>query len=151
VNTIKISNVLGDERQAEIRPGDGEPWFNCPFCTNAVYVNDGPKELGEWAGRRSTCRNPYCVANPRMPLDRAKAIIVENEAREADRARRERDARAARERLESEAAERMERYRRIAAEARERGACERCALKLASSFRPVKFTKHRGPCPLSRP
>jgi hypothetical protein len=144
-----VASVLGDVRSAVVNPGDGVPWFNCPFCTTAVFAGDGPKELGSFVGRNGVCNNPWCIANPAMPLDAAKKIVVEAEARKAADEQGQRNLAAVRQRIDDESAARgaaaVERLR----ECRRRGACIRCANETAARSSKVRYIKHRGPCPFS--
>src|SRR3990172_3215932 len=86
-----VRSVLGDTREAEVHPGAGFPWISCPFCWSAVYLDaPNPSHDGMFVARDGRCANPWCVANPNVPIDaarlaRAEAIFLE--MAEADRLR----------------------------------------------------------------
>lgn len=144
---ITIRSVLGDARRAVLNPGDGHPWFNCPFCTTAVYAEAGPKELGAFVGRHGVCQNPWCLANPAMPLDAARIARGEAILAADAEARRQRDHQAALDRIAAGRAAEAEERANVVAEAKARGACRACALAALRLGR-RKFTVHRsGRCP----
>ncbi len=133
-----VRDVLGNER-AVARTWEDGSWA-CPLCTSAVAA-----ERGETA-----CANPWCVANPAMPVEAARRIYADAAARERERKERERNAHWSRERVEREALERAEQRASVRAQAEERGACVFCAMKALAGGRQVRYVRHRGVCPDQR-
>jgi len=146
--SLLVRSVLGDSRSADIRPGDGFPWFNCPFCGYAVFVNEPHPEhaaLGN-ASRDGICQTPWCLANPAMPLDAARVARGEAILRDMKDEERARNHRLAMQRIESDRKEAELQRQKTVAEAKRRGACLACLF--GPGGRP-KFVRHRGPCPKS--
>lgn len=143
-----VRSVLGDERLAGIYPGGGYPWYSCPFCTYAVYVSEANPEhgLGATPAVHGQCGNPWCIANPAMPRDAAERIVKAAQDAADAAARRQRDRDVTRQRIDEYAASQALARDRVTAEARQRGACLRCALKAWRLGR-EKYTVHRsGQC-----
>lgn len=145
-----IRSVLGDVREAEVNPGDGYPWINCPFCSSAIYL-EGPHPdapIGAcFIARDGRCANPWCLANPAMPIDAARlargnAILAEM-AEAARRANHE----AALARIREEQEARQSAWNKIRAEAEATGACIPCAWHAWSRQGKGRLVRHRGPCP----
>lgn len=147
---VLVRSVLGDERLAPINPGGGYPWYNCPFCSSPVYVGEANPEHSPDAtpATGSLCGNPWCLANPAMPLDAARRIAQAAQQAADTEARRQRDQDAARRRIAEYAASQAAGRAAIVAEARRQGACEPCALKAWRHGR-EKYVHHRGQCPLT--
>lgn len=148
MTTHSVRSVLGDTRTAEVHPGDGFPWITCPFCGSAVYLGEPhPDHAGRnFVAKDGRCNNPWCLANPAMPLDaareaRGRAMIEEMEAA-ARRANHE----AAMRRIRDEQESRQAAWNKIRAEATEAGACIGCAWH-AFGLGKRRLTRHRGPCP----
>lgn len=143
-----VRSVLGDTRVAQVNPGDGFPWFNCPFCGYAVYAGDPcPDHVAlDDVSRDGICRHPWCIANPAMPVDAARITRGEAILREMTDAERRRNHFWAMQRIEDNRAAEAEQRREQIAEATRRGACVAC---LFQSGR-VKFIRHRGACPRAR-
>lgn len=145
----EVVDVLGRVRPV-VRTYVGGEW-ECPFCRYGVDPSRPcPGRLGGYAADCSGaahCQNPACFANVHYPIDRAREDLAAAERREREEARRKRDREAAAQRAEDDRHAREARVEAIRNEARERGACVRCAMH--DTYR-VKFVKHRGPCPRER-
>jgi hypothetical protein len=141
---VRVRSVLGDTRVASVNAGGGYPWFDCPFCFYAVYVGEPHADGRNPASINGVCHNPWCLANPAMPLDAARLARGEAFLRDMEAERRQRDHDAAMERIADEHAARaaaaVERLR----ECQKRGVCVTCANATG------KFIKHRGECPRRR-
>lgn len=146
--THTIVSVLGEARAADVRPGDGYPWISCPFCQSAVYLETPHPDHTHVSsiGVGGRCANPWCIANPKMPLDAARLAIGAAHLRQMESDRRTAEHVAAMERIAAERASWDAAHTAVVREARDRGACVRCA---SLSFRRgrVKYTRHRGTCP----
>lgn len=127
-----ITDCLGRQREPTQVWPDGS--HTCPFCGAAA--------------ESTGCRNPACFANvDGFSPERARQLIAEQEARDAERVRQEeiaafRKAYAA-ERAEAEAKRQAE----LAAECAARGACERCLFAPGWQYVKPRFVKHRKACP----
>ncbi len=144
-----ITDVLGRFRPVA-RVWDGGAW-QCPFCFSAVEPVECRGRAAGYGAECSAvhCQNPACFANAHYPAATAREKLAEAEARDREDAQRKRNHAAAMARGEESRAARAARTVEIRAEARTRGACERCALH-DSEFRAPKYTKHRGACPRER-
>lgn len=140
---ITVCSVLGEERVAKVNPGDGFPWFNCPFCSTAVYVGNVHPDLQQHlnVSKNSVCSHGWCVANPAMPLDAARLAVGTEHLRDMEEQRRARANQAAWERIEAERQGRAEQLALAAREAAQRGTCVRCAQITG------RHIKHRNRCP----
>ena len=144
----RVRSVLGDTRDAVVNEGAGHPWITCPFCSSAIYLGDPhPEHENTSVSRNGRCANPWCLANPAMPLDaareaRGRAIVEEMEAA-ARRANHE----AAMRRIRDEQAARQEAWNEIRAAATEAGACVGCAWHEFNLRGTRRLVRHRGPCP----
>jgi hypothetical protein len=140
-----MTSVLGDTRSAEIHPGDGYPWINCPFCSSPVYLAEPHPDHSDVAietlGVEGECHNPWCPANPKMPLDAARLERGRQHLAEMEAQERERNAAFARARIEEAATARMAALRAGQIECLTRGACYYCWSKTG------KFIRHRKDCP----
>lgn len=143
VDLPKITDVLGRTRTASaVFPG-GE--WNCPFCTAAVNPAQPCRGYAAGCAHPAHCPNPACFANPHYPVEHARKVLADAQAREREeRARESRMAEAvkrAQEDREARAAA-TESLRQVAIKL---GACVRCALH-PSNYK-KKLVKHRGQCP----
>lgn len=120
-NTLKVSHFYGDGS------------FDCPHCNNAVRADEG----------FGPCRNPWCTANPAMPVESAQAIVNKRAAQLKEQKDRERNHKWAMERIEQGRIEREERTRAAHARAQTEGFCWTCHYK--SDYR--KEVTHRKACP----
>ncbi len=136
---VFVRDVLGNERPVARTWEDGS--WACPFCSNAVAAARG----------ETACGNPWCVANPAMPLEVARKIYADAERKRNEDESRARDHRVAMERIEQDQLRREREAARVREQAEERGACVFCACRAHAQGRPVKYTKHRGACPARRP
>lgn len=135
-----VSNCLGQSKPIEHTYDDGS--YNCPHCYGAVK--------GDWLG----CRNPACFARV-DDLGRLDYPIAEAQKREAaakaaaeEKASQRRLADWRQEYADTRRRERAERISEVIAEARRRGACERCVN--VSDYGPVKYVVHRKACPKAK-
>ena len=110
-------DVLGTLRPVTHFYGDGS--YDCPHCHNAIRADEG----------FGPCRNPWCIANPQMPVESAKQLITKREVEEKERADRERNHKWAMERIARDNAERIEQYNQWRKIAREHGICFTCLHK----------------------
>ncbi len=139
-----VTSVLGEERTVlQVNPGDGFPWFNCPFCTTAIYVGDAHPDVPQCftLAVNSVCTNPWCIANPAMPVKAAEEIVAKEHARTQAEVQRLRDHDAAMRRIAEGKQARHNMLVRVQQEAEARRACTRCAVATG------KFIRHRGACP----
>ena len=127
---MMIANVLGEEKEVTQYYGDGS--YDCPHCHYPVRADEG---LGP-------CRNPWCLANPGVPVEWAKKQQAEWTEKAQKEAERRRNHELAMERIaewkQVEGELRTEKLERAKAE----GYCLRCLVK--SSFR--KQVRHRHGC-----
>jgi hypothetical protein len=124
-----IANVLGAERAVVRTYEDGS--YDCPWCSHPVVAP------------ASACVNPWCVANPRMPVAYAERVEATERKRREEEERRQRDSKAALERIQEGRTAEFEWRERARQEARRRGTCTR----YECLFRPggkLRFVKHRG-------
>lgn len=130
----EIVDVLGNRCPITRRYEDGS--FDCPHCSYPVLVP------------AVECGNPWCLAHPDYPVERAREEVERRAADAREREARERNLRLARERIEEERVTRAAAWKEFKAEVERRGACRRCA---ARSFErgKAKMIRHRGPCPLA--
>jgi hypothetical protein len=139
-----MCSVLGEERTVlQVNPGDGFPWFNCPFCTSAVYVGAAHPDHAQHfsVAVNGVCTHPWCIANPAMPVKAAEEIVAKELKRTAAEVQRQRDHDAAMHRIKEGQQARQQRAQALEVEANVRGACHRCAQATG------KFIRHRGACP----
>ncbi len=127
---FSIANVLGEVKPVQRFYGDGS--YDCPHCHYAVRADEG----------FGPCRNPWCVANPQMPVESARELVKKAMQIERDKADRERNHRLAMERIGRDNEAREQRYREAHAASIAEGFCYKCYCK--SRF--TKKTKHRGVC-----
>jgi hypothetical protein len=131
-----ITDVLRRKKQARLY-ADGS--YNCPFCNYGVQAGK------KW------CENPACSASKyakgkfNQTPERIRAGEAAHRARVAEETRRKRDHESAMKRGAEAREERHQKAMALITEARNRGACVACLN--TSGYGPVKFVKHRGPCP----
>jgi hypothetical protein len=131
---MTVTSVLGTELQVTRYYGDGS--YDCPHCGYAIRADEG---LGP-------CHNPWCVANPLMPVDRAHKLLAERAERTRQEAERKRNHELSMRRIEEwKRVEHETRTAKLLA-AREAGYCIACLVH--SSYR--KQVRHRGVCPRER-
>jgi hypothetical protein len=140
-----VRTVLGQRRMADVMLGDPRyPWVTCPFCSSAFYLAEAPPEHAKsvTVGTQGRCANPWCEANPNMPLDAARLARGQEHLRWMEYEERERNHRAAIERLRLDREAQRERMQANIDRAKAEGFCTYCAAK-------GKFVRHRmiGGCP----
>ncbi len=155
---LSVTDVLGRQRETEHVWPDGS--YRCPFCGSAVS-----REIACTSYCRIDhlhCGNPFCIANPHMPPERAAEIMAKEEEARRDLERRERDARAWRERMDAAQHADDETWSAARAEAERRGACIECLRAscwrdFGSQYNPperphgrARLVRHRGECPRER-
>lgn len=101
-----VRSTLGDSRPATVHPGDGFPWISCPFCGSAIYLEQARPEHAGIVGDHGRCNNGWCVANPKMPIDEARAIRGAAMCAELHEQARARDHAAALQRIDEDRARR---------------------------------------------
>lgn len=131
--TITVTDVLGNIKEVTRTYGDGS--YDCPHCNNPIRADEG---LGP-------CKNPWCIANPSMPVDAARALFEKAEAKRKEDEQRKRNHQLALERIENDRVTRNEAIAKAEQEATKKGQCLRCLRR--SDYR--KGIKHRGQCPLA--
>src|SRR5262245_58688971 len=107
-----LTDVLGRSWPILRTYPDGS--FDCPFCAAAIIT---PK---------TTCENPWCLANPIMSVTCAQELDAKRERALQEAAERKRNHELAMARIEQERQERLERSQALYQEARAKGACLRC-------------------------
>lgn len=128
-----LTNVLGATLPIVRRYEDGS--FDCPFCHNAVIVPI------------TECQNPWCAANPLMPVAAAQKAADKAAEQQREDDRRKRDTAFAILRIEEGRASAAQFRADTYAEAKRRGTCVACCL---DKYDRVRFVKHRGMCPKAR-
>lgn len=133
-----VVSVLGESRPVTYTWESGE--WQCPFCTTPNPVAEGG------------CRNPWCDANPHMPVERARERQSAKQARETEEERRRQTVEWSRGYREERARELAEHIARSTEQARERGACtdRRCLFpkyKGQIVQEQPRFVRHRKACP----
>ena len=130
---MELTNVLGETLLVLKFYEDGS--FNCPFCSYAVIA---PATL---------CSNPWCSANPTMPVAAAQKIVDDAAKRKAEEERRKSLHTWSMQRIAEDRQAKAQFRADTIAEAKNRGTCVRCCL---DNYDRVKFVKHRGTCPKER-
>src|SRR5262249_9142109 len=128
---MTITDVLGRQREAGNVWPDGS--YNCPFCASAV-LSEADERFTRCSWPRCQvaglhCQNPWCTANPHMPVASAQEIVDRAEQRRQEEARRERDHQLWRERMDATKRADDETWAAARAEAERKGACVVCLLK----------------------
>ena len=144
-----VRSVLGDTRDAEVHPGDGFPWINCPFCSSAIFLREPhPDHAGRnFVAKDGRCNNPWCLANPAMPIDAARQARGRAHLDEMAEASWRANQEAAMRRIRDEQSSRQAAWDKICAEATKAGACIGCAWHAFDRLGKRRVTRHRGPCP----
>lgn len=119
--------------------------YECPYCSYAVQVGTPSHAAGR-------CPNPACFARgggemPPFPVERAKQVLAEQEARERAEAERAELVRVRAETARQRADEHERRVHQAGIDAASKNACVQCAMALARAYRVVRFVRHRSPCP----
>jgi hypothetical protein len=149
---ILITDVLARQRPVRHVCPDGS--YSCPFCAAAVSL----EMTCAWHCTIEAlhCGNPWCTANPHMPVERAQAMVAEAEQRQREREGREARDRAWRDRMEATRRHDDEVWAAARAEAERRGACITCLRhsdwrsfdnEYPEVRKRVRFVRHRGECP----
>ena len=154
--TVAMVSVLGDSRVARLHGIEPYVWFTCPWCSSAVYRGDAhpdhaPMVATQSVSTHSTCRNPWCVANPDMPIADAQRIVAREQERQADAARREAERHAAIARIQIDQRAHEDAWTQIRTDAESIGACLTCAYHAFRIGAPPRFVRHRLACPRTRP
>jgi hypothetical protein len=129
--TLSITDVLGNTLPVLNFYGDGS--YDCPHCHYPIRADEG---LGP-------CKNPWCIANPQMPVDAANKIPADRERKRMEEERRKHDHEMAMQRIQewNETRDRERTTKLLAA--KEQGYCLTCLIR--SNYR--KEVKHRKSCP----
>lgn len=130
-----VTDVLGTELPVTHYYGDGS--YDCPHCSYAIRADEG-FSLAK--------HNPWCLATPSYPPDKAREALAERERVRKEEARRKREHEMKMKQIEEwNRSQAEERTAKLLA-AREQGYCIACLTR--SGFR--KQVKHRKACPHTR-
>lgn len=129
---MTVTDVLGTELPVVHYYGDGS--YDCPHCFYPVRADEG-LSLEK--------HNPWCIAHPGYPVDRARETLAERDRTRQEEARRKRDHELKMKQIDEwNQTQREERTRKLH-EAQAQGYCIVCLSR--SGF--CKQVKHRKACP----
>lgn len=135
-NIGMVRNVLGEARQANylwsIENGADHNSYNCPFCASAVIDPRG-------------CQNPWCTANPSMPISAACELVAKSWIRAKDEYDRKRNHENAMKRIAEENDRRIRAWQDWTMAVRAKHGCLDCSNQYRN-----KIVRHRLECPKIR-
>ncbi len=134
---FEITNVLGETRpvtQLYSWNEDSKDYaaYNCPFCCSAVSTQRNVV----------ACENPWCLANPMMPVAEAQKLRDKASTREREEIERKRNHELAMIRIREDNERRIHGYQEFAIRVRAVNGCLRCSNQYHDKIR-----KHRAECP----
>jgi hypothetical protein len=130
-----VTDVLGTELPVTHYYGDGS--YDCPHCNYAVRADEG-FSLEK--------HNPWCIAHPGYPPDKAREALVERKRKADEEARRKREHEIKMRQIEEWNRTKREARTIKLQEAQAQGYCIACLVH--SHFR--KQVRHRKECPRTR-
>lgn len=132
-----ITNVLGEIRNVKklyawVDDGKDFAAYDCPFCASAVSTERNVV----------ACENPWCSANPMMPVEAAQAQRDKAEANAREDVQRKRNHELTMIRISEDNDRRSREYRDFAMKVRAAKGCMTCSNQYRGKVR-----KHRAACP----
>lgn len=130
---ITVTNVLGTTRRATRFYGDGS--YDCPHCGYPIRADRNFQP----------CDNPWCIANPLMPVDSARKILADVAAKAEEERQRKFNHESAMRRIQEENERRADAYRAMWQLAKDEGYCFGC-LSRSDGRRKVRHRDRTWDC-----